>query len=193
MKLLEFGLRYEPRGSVRGQHLVDFTVELPQMSPIDEWILHVNGVSGRMGGGVGVVLEGSGGCLLEHSLVLKFKTSNNQEEYEALVAGLELARGLGARRVKCQTNSQLVVGQMNSDFQVKDNHLLRYFHKASTLVKGFEKIEIKHIPREDNSWANMLSKLSSGREKGQLTTIIPQVVTKPSMECLITNVADDSD
>lgn len=61
---------------------------------------------------------------------------------------------------------------MNGDFQVKDDHLLRYFHKASALVKDFDKIEIMHIPREDNSWVDMFSKFSSGKEKGQLTTII---------------------
>ncbi|XP_047176886.1 uncharacterized protein LOC124844074, partial [Vigna umbellata] len=38
-------------------------------------------------------------------------------EYEALVAGLELARDIGAQKVICCTDSQLVVGQMNGDFQ----------------------------------------------------------------------------
>lgn len=55
---------------------------------------------------------------------------------------------------------------MNDDFQVKDNHLLRYFDKASVLNKDFEKVEIKHIPREDNSRVDTLSKLSNGKEKG---------------------------
>lgn len=83
--------------------------------------------------------------------MLKFKASNNRGEYEALVTGLELARNIGVRRVTCRTDSQLVVGQMNSNFQVKDDYFLRYFHKASALGKDFEKIEIKHIPPENNS------------------------------------------
>lgn len=49
-------------------------------------------------------------------------------------------------RFICRTDSQLVVGQMNGEFQVKEDHLLRYFHKASALVTDFEKIEIRHIP-----------------------------------------------
>lgn len=98
--------------------------------------------------------------------MFKFKTSNNQEEYEALVAGQDLTKDMGVRRLTCWTDLQLVEGQMNDDFQVKDNHLLRYFDKASVLNKDFEKVEIKHIPREDNSRVDTLSKLSNGKEKG---------------------------
>lgn len=48
---------------------------------------------------MGVVLEGPNGFMLEHSLMFKFKASNNQAEYEALVAGLKLAKDIGARKV----------------------------------------------------------------------------------------------
>lgn len=79
---------------------------------------------------------------------------------------------MGARRLTYKMDSQLVVGQMNEEFQVKEQHLLRYYHKASTLVQDFEKICIQHILREQNVRADMLSKLSARKEKGQLTTII---------------------
>lgn len=64
-----------------------------------------------MGGDARVVLEGPNGFLWEHSLVFEFKISNNQAEYEASVARLELARDMDVRRVTCQTDSQLVVGK----------------------------------------------------------------------------------
>ncbi|WVZ13203.1 hypothetical protein V8G54_017733 [Vigna mungo] len=184
IKLSEFGLRYEPRGSVRGQHLINFAIELPHIITSDEWNLYVDGASGRMSGVVGVVLEGPNGFLLEHSLVFKFKASNNQTKYEALVAGLELAQDMGVHSLTCRTHSQLVV---------KDHHLLRYFHKASALAKNFHKIEIKHISREDNPWADMLSKLNKGKERGQLTTIIRQVLLQPSVECLPTTTTEIDD
>lgn len=65
---------------------------------------------------------------------------------------------------------------MNENFQVKDEHLLRYFHKSITIAKEFEQFTLQHIPREENTRADMLSKLSSGKEKGQLTTVIRQVL-----------------
>ncbi|XP_014501831.1 uncharacterized protein LOC106762433 [Vigna radiata var. radiata] len=182
VELSEFGLRYEPRGSIRGQHLADFVAELP-ITGSDQWSLYVNGASGRQNSGAGIVLEGPNGFLLEYSLVFKFKASNNQAEYEALVAGLGLAKDMGARNLVCRTDSQLVVGQMNGEFQVKEDHLLKYFHRASSLAATFDKVEIQHIPREQNTRADMLSKLSSGKEKGQLTTVICQVLLQQSVEC----------
>lgn len=71
---------------------------------------------------------------------------------------------------------------MNGEFQVKEDHLLRYFHRASALVADFKKVDIQHIPREQNSRTDLLSKLSSGKEKGQLTTVIRQVLLQPSVE-----------
>ncbi|XP_047174666.1 uncharacterized protein LOC124842265 [Vigna umbellata] len=182
VELSEFGLRYEPRGSVKGQHLADFAAELPPSSQ-DELNLYVDGASGRSICGAGIVLEGPNGFLLEHSLIFKFKVSNNQAEYEALVAGLELAKDMGARRITCRTDSELVVGQMNGNFQVREERLLRYFQRATDLAKAFDKVDIQHIHREQNARADVLSKLSSGKEKGQLTTVVRQVLLQPSVEC----------
>lgn len=131
----------EPRGSIKGQHLADFATELPPTKE-DIWNLYVDGASGKSTSGAGIVLEGPNGFLLEHSLLLKFKTSNNQAEYEALIVSLELAKDMGAKKVVCRTDSQLVVGQMNGEFQVKEDHLSRYFHKASALIAEFEKVNI---------------------------------------------------
>ena len=43
------------------------------------------------------------------ALRLEFKTSNNQAEYEALIAGLLLARDMGVDNVICKSDSQLTV------------------------------------------------------------------------------------
>lgn len=111
VELSKFGLRYEPRGSIRGQHLVDFEVELlAEMSATFYWKLSVDGSSNTQGGGVRVVLEGPKGLMVEQYLIFKFKISNNQAEYEQLLAGLELAQNLGAKFLECKTDSQLSKG-----------------------------------------------------------------------------------
>jgi len=61
-------------------------------------------------------LEGPGEVAVEQSIRFGFDTSNNQAEYEALIAGLRLARDLGVKNLKIQTGSQLVAGQMNGDY-----------------------------------------------------------------------------
>ncbi|XP_014521800.1 uncharacterized protein LOC106778352 [Vigna radiata var. radiata] len=192
VELSEFSIRYEPRGSVKGQHLADFAAEIP-LTGQGEWTLYVDGAFGRTVSGAGVVLEGPNGFLMEHSLIFKFKASNNQAEYEALLAGLQLAKDMGARRLTCRTDSQLVVGQMNGDFQVREDHLLWYYHQASSLVQDFESVKIQHIPQEQNARADLLSKLSTGKEKGQLTTIIRQVLLQPSVECQAITTDDVTD
>lgn len=115
-----------------------------------------------------VVLEGSNGLLVEQSIFFRFKIRNNQVEYEAVIAGCELAKDLGAYSVDYRMDSQLVVGQLDESFRNKDDQLLRYYHKTKELVKQFRAMEFKHVPREENARADVLSKLASGKEKGQL-------------------------
>ncbi|KAI5343085.1 hypothetical protein L3X38_010961 [Prunus dulcis] len=60
--------------------------------PKDMWQLHVDGASNHKGAGAGVVIITSDGTLLEQAITLGFSTSNNEAEYEALLAGLHLAK-----------------------------------------------------------------------------------------------------
>ncbi|KAI8018763.1 hypothetical protein LOK49_LG04G01039, partial [Camellia lanceoleosa] len=57
----------------------------------DSFQLFVDGSSNRQGAGAGVVLISPDGEILEQSIRLGFKASNNEAEYEALIAGLKLA------------------------------------------------------------------------------------------------------
>ncbi|XP_052728231.1 uncharacterized protein LOC108329042 isoform X1 [Vigna angularis] len=187
VELSEFGLQYEPRGSVRGQHLADFAVELPGEEVHPEWILYVDGSSEKSCGGARIVLEGPDDFVVEQAIIFRFKISNNQAEYEVVLAGLELAKDLGAVSIKCRTDSQLVVGQLTESFQTKDDQLLRYFHKVKELVKQFRTVEFKHVPREQNARADVLSKLANSKGKGHLSSVIRQVMISPSVECLAVN------
>ncbi|RDY05633.1 hypothetical protein CR513_10508, partial [Mucuna pruriens] len=82
-------------GSRKAQALADFITELTLISTPTtkkrEWYLSVDGSSNQIGNGVGVILEGPEGVLIEQSLHFEFKASNNQAEYEALLAGMGLA------------------------------------------------------------------------------------------------------
>lgn len=90
VKLSEFGLCFDPRGSIRGQHLAEFASELlPCQENVSQpWKLILDGATGRKGGGTGVVLEGPNRLVVEQSLIFQFQISHNQAEYEALIARL---------------------------------------------------------------------------------------------------------
>ncbi|XP_052726197.1 uncharacterized protein LOC128194674 [Vigna angularis] len=191
VELSKFGLRYESRRSIKGQHLADFAAELiPALEDsTPKWILSVDGSSDKRGGGAGVVLEGPGGLVIEQAITFKFPASNNQAEYEALIAGLSLAREFTINRLECRMDSKLVVGHVNGTYQVKDNHLLRYFHKAQTLFQNFVKVSVIHVPREQNARADLLSKLTHSKERAQLSSIIKMTLDRPVVEAFVTNVS----
>ncbi|GMP39184.1 hypothetical protein CsSME_00010126 [Camellia sinensis var. sinensis] len=57
----------------------------------DSFRLFINGSSNWQGAGAGVVLISPDGEILEQSIRLGFKASNNEAKYEALITGLKLA------------------------------------------------------------------------------------------------------
>ncbi|KAM1042360.1 hypothetical protein ACFX13_032147 [Malus domestica] len=61
---------------------------------------------------------------MEYALHFKFKASNNEAEYEALLAGLRLAKHLGVKRIDIFNNSQLVVNQVTNNFDAKDSFMV---------------------------------------------------------------------
>ncbi|KAM1524206.1 hypothetical protein ACFX14_008993 [Malus domestica] len=61
--------------------------------------LHVDDASNYKGSAAGVVLVTPDGSMLEQAITLGFKASNNEVEYQALLAGLRMAKDLA---VKCR-------------------------------------------------------------------------------------------
>nr|KYP53796.1 Uncharacterized protein Mb2253c family [Cajanus cajan] len=148
VELSEFGIQYESRGPLKAQCLADFVAELTPTTAEEPqvWTLHVDGSSNSKGGGAGIILEGPNQVTLEQSLKFSFKVTNNQAEYEALHAGLRLARDIGARRVSCNSDSKLIVEQLSGTYQAKDTLLQRYFHVASHQISSFDEFTIRHVP-----------------------------------------------
>ena len=70
--------------------------------------MHTNGSSNRQAGGAGVVLLSPEGDVVECMICLDFPTTNNKAEYEALVAGLDLAKAAGATNVVIYCDSQVI-------------------------------------------------------------------------------------
>ncbi|KAF8104275.1 hypothetical protein N665_0175s0004 [Sinapis alba] len=78
-----------------------------------------NGASSNKGSGIGVHLQSPTGKLIEQSFRLGFAASNNEAEYEALIAGLRLTKVVGAKRLQAFCDSQLVASQYSGDYEVK--------------------------------------------------------------------------
>ena len=76
---------------------------------IKRWKVYVDSVSNARGSRIGVVLVSPEGVRLEKSLKLGFTASNNEAEYEALIAGLRAAQKLGVEELDVLSDSRLVV------------------------------------------------------------------------------------
>lgn len=85
------------------------------------------------------------------------KTTNNQAEYRALIAALEKAVQLGARRVSVYSDSELVVRQITGRYRVKKAELKPLFQKVTQLQSRLESFSISHIPRCQNTEADRLA------------------------------------
>ena len=57
--------------------------------------------------------------MIEYAFKLDFPTTNNEAEYEALIAGLGLARAVRAKNLKVCEDSRLVVAQVNGSLRPK--------------------------------------------------------------------------
>jgi ribonuclease HI len=84
------------------------------------------------------------------------ETTNNQAEYQAIIAGLEKVIELKAEVVECFLDSELVVKQLRHEYKVKNKDLATLFVKAHNLSLQFKKISFNHVPREENKAADKL-------------------------------------
>jgi len=148
VELFEFNICYEPHGPIKAQCLLDFVNDLQHTPEENQWALYVNGSSNPRGTGADILLEGPNHTLIEKFLHFAFKISNNQAEYEAIIAGLSLARKVGIHSLICKKNSEFTVGHLNDEFQIKDVTFLQYYHLVHNIIQsGLDRVHIQHIPR----------------------------------------------
>jgi ribonuclease HI len=185
IELSEYDIVFSPRGSIKSQVLADFVLELTtpsQEASLEPWILSVDGASNLRGSGAGVVMEGPDEVMIEQSLRFAFKESNNQAEYEALIAGMKLAKEMEVTDLRAKSDSQLVTNQVSGEYQTKDPQLMKYLERVNKLKDQFNTFELIFVPREQNSRADLLSKLASTKKLGNNRTVIQEVISKPSTE-----------
>ena len=152
-RLGSFDIQYRPRNAVKGQVLVDFVAEFSPKNNIGmvchvenrAWRVFVDGASSAMGAGAGIVIITLEGIRLEHSFRLGFRASNNEAEYEALIAGLKTALDLGARNVEVCSDSRLVVNQVRGSFEARDSRMKEYLRVAKEIMEKFNTTSVTQV------------------------------------------------
>ncbi|KAI5335574.1 hypothetical protein L3X38_025707 [Prunus dulcis] len=116
------------------------------------------------------------GTLLEQAITLGCPASNSEAEYEALLAGLCLAKELSIKKLAIYSDSQLITSQASGEYMAKHPRMILYLDKVQEVVEGvsldtqFRRfILVKHLDQpsieeveqpdlmqieEDPSWKN---------------------------------------
>jgi ribonuclease HI len=125
--------------------------------PTDATLFADGGSRGNPGPAAsGAVLVGADGVVLDEVGRYLGTATNNVAEWTALCIGLECAAERGIRRLAVRLDSELVVKQMRGEYRVKHADLQPLHRKAQALVRRFEHVDIKHVPRKQNKLADRL-------------------------------------
>ncbi|HLF80068.1 MAG TPA: ribonuclease HI family protein [Dehalococcoidia bacterium] len=125
----------------------------------ETWLVYSDGASrgnpglASMGA---VVIDPSGQVQKEISERLGV-TTNNVAEYRGLIAGLEAALALGARRVEVRMDSELIVRQATGLYRVRNPGLIPLFSRLQALRSKFDNVAFAHVPRALNKQADALA------------------------------------
>ena len=98
--------------------------------------------------------------MVECTVRLDFPTTNNEAEYEALIAGLDLAKSVGAMSVVIYCDSQFITNQKNGDYECKGESMKSYLDQVKRRVDDL-KAKIIQIPKGENEQADRLAKAAS--------------------------------
>jgi ribonuclease HI len=124
-----------------------------------EWLLTVDGAArGNPGdAGCGAAISDESGAVVKELSRYLGKATNNVAEYEALLMGLEALIAMGKKRIRVQSDSELLIRQLNGQYRVRDPKLQILFERARSLLRHFDRCTIVHVRREANKLADKLA------------------------------------
>ena len=144
--LRAYDIKYMPRIAIKGQVLADFVVEFTDGTMIEEdkalgvmvtsaivvlpWEVYTNGAANRKRAGLGVVVITLEKLVMEKSLRLGFLATNNEAEYEALLAGIAMVKQLGRDVVELYSDSRLVISLVSGEFEALNERMQGYLFKV---------------------------------------------------------------
>ncbi|KAL6273710.1 hypothetical protein ACE6H2_024402 [Prunus campanulata] len=196
IELSQYDLLNRPKTAIKAQALADFVTEFTPSAeeeklvskkkessradktsaepdqPRDMSQLRVDGASNQKGAGAGVVIITLDGTLLEQAITLGFPASNNEAEYEALLAGLRLAKELFPADYKSSLR------------RIHGEHprMILYLDKVQELLKTFPTFTIQQVPRAENAHADALASLGSALDTQFRRSIPVEHLDQPSIE-----------
>ncbi|GAV69763.1 RVT_3 domain-containing protein [Cephalotus follicularis] len=147
--------------------------------------LSVDGSSCVSGSGAGLMLTSPDGWTIEYALRFGFKATNNEAEWEALIARLTIAKHLEVKKIEFTSDSQLVVGLVSGEYEAREDSMAKYLAHIQSLKSAFQVLRVFKVPKAENALADQLSKLATPEElltrpdPAPLESVAP--ATRPSL------------
>jgi len=129
-----------------------------------DWIVHCDGSAKPNPGpmGLGAVIQAPDGTQHALSHLAPGKGCNNEAEIRALMHALREARRLGATSLLVFCDNQIVVEQLAGGDARPIARLAPLFDEARQLLRSFEGIGLRWIPRHRNAEADALARAALG-------------------------------
>ncbi|XP_050889568.1 uncharacterized protein LOC127094839 [Lathyrus oleraceus] len=155
MALTEYDIQYVPQKVIKGSVLSDYLAHQPMedyqpmcfdfpdenvmfvidwgilepkegLEPGLRWTTVFDGASNSQGNEIGEIITSPTGFHLPFTARLCFDCTDNMEEYETCIYGLEAAIDLKIKILEFYGDSALVVSQIIGDWEVRDHKLIPY-------------------------------------------------------------------
>ena len=115
--------------------------------------------------GIGAVIKDVDDNVMAEISEYLGETTNNQAEYQAILAALKKAGDIGGCDLVCHLDSELAVKQLNGEYRVRNQGLAPLFLAVCNLRQNFNSVKFVHIKREFNKEADKLANLAMDRKQ----------------------------
>ncbi|GJU36167.1 reverse transcriptase domain-containing protein [Tanacetum coccineum] len=105
-----------------------------------------NGSSCIDGSGAGLILTNPEEVEFTYAMRFTFEATNNEAEYEELIAGLRIAEQMGVKNLQVHVDSRLVANQVNGSYVAKESGMIHELEISSEDAKMEVKLEKRDYP-----------------------------------------------
>ena len=119
---------------------------------------------------------------IECAVCLRFPTTNNQVEYEALLMGRDLVKVMKATSIIIRSDFQVIVGHVNEDYETKGEQMKKYLSLFKKWMGLSFAVELVQILREENKQADRLSKAVFAEHMTISSQVLSFIQYSPAIE-----------